>query len=113
MKSKEWKDFDFELLGNKWKVHFADEMVPREAKENEYLLGNCSYVNGTIIVFTKDTKGEKLSDDLIRINLLHEMTHAILGTGNYCSCNDDEPLVEWIARCLNSLIIHNVFDYAK
>ena len=45
--------------------------------------------------------------------MLHELTHSILDTGGYNNSSSDEPLVEWIARCLNSLLKQNVFDYAK
>ena len=29
--------------------------------------------------------------------------HAIFDAGDYHSCNDDEPLVEWCARCIYHL----------
>lgn len=109
-KEKEWKDFEFELFGTRWKVSFIDK-----AKETEttYQLGNCRAINGTIWVATQDNEGNPLTKRAIRINILHELTHAILDTGKYNNSSMDEPLVEWVARCINSLLEQNVFDYAK
>lgn len=109
-KEKKWKDFEFELFGTKWKVIFIDKV---KETEEMYLMGNCSYVSGTIWVATQDKDGIPLREETIRINLFHELAHAILGTGQYNSCTNDEPLVEWIARCLNSLICQDVLKYAK
>lgn len=35
--------------------------------------------------------------------MLHEIVHSIFQTGQYMSCDNDEPLVEWTARCLKAL----------
>jgi hypothetical protein len=32
------------------------------------------------------------------------MTHAIFGEGCYTASNNDEPLVEWTARCLQDIL---------
>mgnify|MGYP007022377388 CR=1 FL=1 len=109
-KEKKWKDFEFELFGTKWKVIFIDKV---KETEEMYLMGNCSYVSGTIWVATQDNEGNPLKEEAVRINMLHELTHSILDTGGYNNSSNDEPLVEWIARCLNSLLKQNVFDYAK
>lgn len=34
---------------------------------------------------------------------LHELIHAILGTGMYGEVSGDEPMVEWLARSIYSL----------
>lgn len=46
----------------------------------------------------------KVSIEEQRLTLLHELFHAILKEGQYLSCADDEPLVEWLARSINEAI---------
>lgn len=109
-KEKEWKDFSFSFFGTNWKVKFIGK-----CKENDemFLLGNTNHVLNEIWIATKDTNGKPLKDETIRINLIHELAHAMFSTGQYNGCTKDEPLVEWVARCINSLLEQNVFDYAK
>lgn len=109
-KEKEWKDFSFSFFGTNWRVKFIGK-----CKENDDMIGMgyTDYVLNEIWVATQDTSGKSLKDETIRINLIHELTHAMLGTGQYNNSTKDEPLVEWIARCINSLLEQNVFDYAK
>lgn len=38
-----------------------------------------------------------------KITLIHELIHAILDEGQYHGSSADEPMVEWLARCLKSL----------
>lgn len=39
-----------------------------------------------------------------KITLIHELIHAILDEGQYGNASNDEPMVEWLARCLKSLM---------
>ena len=39
-----------------------------------------------------------------KITLLHELIHAILDEGQYHNSSENEPMVEWLARCLKSLM---------
>lgn len=40
---------------------------------------------------------------LMSVSFLHEIVHAILNEGQYSGSSDDEPLVEWLAKCLKHL----------
>lgn len=44
----------------------------------------------------------------MKLTFLHELMHVILSTGQYNNCNNDEPLVEWLARCIYSLKNQNI-----
>ena len=44
-----------------------------------------------------------MQENEILITLYHEIIHAILLTGQYINSSNDEPLVEWLARCILSL----------
>lgn len=95
MKSKK-----FEIFGKEYTLDYVDEIKSEDANGITY--GLTCHPAGTISIATKP-KGYKLSAKGIEITKLHEIMHAIFDAGNYHSCNDDEPLVEWCARCIYHL----------
>lgn len=99
-----YKNFKFDIFGDTYKVVFKDKVF----SDNEYILGQTITSKNTILISTKDSDNTELSDNVILTTLYHEIFHAILFAGQYNSCGNDEPLVEWQARCLNSLIKQNV-----
>ena len=56
-----------------------------------------------IKIATKTTDGKSLSEKTIKLTLLHEIMHAICGTGQYNAYSEDEPFIEWLANCIYSL----------
>ena len=109
-----WKDFSFHLFGTKFKVHFVEgiERSADEEKDNIYPIGRTT-TSEEILIATKNHEGIPFPNEKIAITLLHEIMHAIFGTGEYMNSNSDGPLVEWCARCIYSLINQNVLEYAK
>lgn len=105
------KDFNFELFGSIWKVKFIDNV--KDNGDGTCQLGNTNSMNQTITISTKDMEGNSLSEDTVTMTLYHELVHCIFDTGAYMDCTDNEPLVEWTARCINSLLKQKVFEYAK
>lgn len=99
---KKYKDKEFDLFGIKWTIKYVDKLE-ETSKERGYFFGISHVDSATIQIALLDSKGEPLSEEAIRITLLHELTHAILGSGGYEQSTQDEPMVEWIARCINSL----------
>lgn len=90
-----------EVLGKyNLKVQFVDEVV---GSDNRWLFGEIESPSRIITISTKKPDGSKLSKDEIELTLLHEIVHSIFQTGQYMSCDNDEPLVEWTARCLKAL----------
>lgn len=51
-----------------------------------------------------DYEGNSMSRGEAKITLLHELLHAILDEGQYSAQSEDEPMVEWLARCLKFLM---------
>jgi len=49
-----------------------------------------------------------MPDEEIQITKLHELIHCILGTGMYGEASSDEPMVEWLARSIYSLVKQGV-----
>ena len=66
-------------------------------------MGECS-----IEVSTKSENGLNLTPRTINITLLHELVHAIFASGMYQE-TQDEPLVEWVAKCIYSLYEQGFF----
>lgn len=92
------EDREFTLFETPYTLQFIDK--PIEVKDDFVVLGECDFNKRTVTVSTKDRYGNVIPDNIIQKNLMHELAHLILGEGQYLSCNDDEPLVEWIGRCL-------------
>ena len=98
------EDFYFKIFNSIWTVSFVDKIPFEESEENEgFLFGRTYSENNKILIATKDSKGNILPETTIKLTMLHEIMHAILITGQYNSCNNDEPLVEWLANCIYSI----------
>jgi Zn-dependent peptidase ImmA (M78 family) len=96
----EFKDKTINIFGSKYKIKFVEDC----SNEDLFRFGVCNHVQKTILIAIKDDKGNNLPPEEIKLTLYHELIHAILMTGQYLNSNKDEFLVEWLARCLNSLI---------
>lgn len=94
------KEKSYNLFGSTWRIQFVDEVVSENGK---WLFGEIESPSRVITISTKKPDGSKLSKDEIELTVLHEIVHSIFQTGQYMSCNSDEPLVEWTARCLKAL----------
>ena len=100
---------DIEKLHNKkidiFGTKYTIKIVDRIEDENGQYRG-MSYHGKLIIELARYADNVKMSNNEIIKTLLHEINHAILATGQYFNSNDDEPLVEWIARCYYSILFN-------
>ena len=94
------KEKKFDLFGTVYTIKEQDVI---KDNDNTELYGMCKGSSKEIFI-ARTLNGVTIKEEEKRIALLHEIMHAIYGTGCYSHCNDDEPLVEWTARCLNALI---------
>lgn len=62
----------------------------------------------TIQVCTKLYNGLPINKEEMNENLIHEIIHAILDEGMYFSESSNEPLVEWLSRCIYSILKQNI-----
>ena len=93
---------EFKLFNTVWKIEYVDSIETNNNGEEQFSYGQANPLDHTIKI-AKCVGGVKQSKEDIRLTLLHELVHVIFITGQYNSCNTDEPLVEWIANCLMSL----------
>lgn len=100
------KEEKFNLFGSNWTIKYGDKIEIEG--ENGFQFGLTDYVARVISVATKDNQGEPLPEEEVEMCKLHELVHAILGTGMYGDISGNEPLVEWLARCIYSLVKQGV-----
>ncbi len=93
-----------DIFGTTYKVKEVPELVT----EGYHIFGEADNIKQEIKVAI-NVEGVKQSDKNKEITLMHEIVHCILMEGQYLAANQDEPLVEWIAKCLISLKKQGVF----
>jgi hypothetical protein len=101
----ERKNFSIDLFGGKWKIEFV-EYIKNE--EGIFLKGECDPIKMKIRI-ANTVRGILISTEEQEETLYHELVHAIFNTGQYLQSYNDEPLVEWTARCLYYLKKKGVF----
>ena len=101
-KATQYRDRTVDICGSKWKLKFVDAI---EVDDEASVDGLTDSTNRIISVDVKQTKNEA------DITLLHELIHAILNTGQYFNASKDEPMVEFLARGIQSLIKQGVLQW--
>ena len=109
----DFNDVTFEIFGTDYTIKVVDSLDNDERKD-EALYGDFSS-SKKLIRISKNVQDTAQSESELYRTLLHEVVHAIFDTGQYNSCFSDEPLVEWISRCIYSLLKQNIIskDYAR
>ena len=95
-------DFYFTIFNTTWTVSFIDNFK-NETKEGEFKFGDTNYELNKIRIATKTKEGQLLAEKTVKLTGLHEIMHAICGTGQYNAYSEDEPFIEWLANCIYSL----------
>lgn len=96
----ELKNKSFNIFGTKYRIKFMDNVLD---EEDNWIYGRVDTSSKEIQVSTKLSNGKDIQENELLITLYHEITHAILLAGQYTGYSNDEPLVEWLARCILSL----------
>lgn len=100
--SKVYEDFDFDLFGDTFHVHFQDQVFSKE-NNNYWVFGHSNYANLEISLSTKRQNGMPLLHQQIKQTFIHEVVHMILESGQFYDESYNEALVEWIAKCINQM----------
>ena len=100
----------FNLFGTEYLVKYCDEIKREHEGETQVTEGLCDSANQIISVAMKRPDGNPHNNFTIRKNTLHEFFHAILDEGQYIELSNNEPLVEWLARCITSILDQGVLN---
>ena len=93
------KDIEFNIFGTPYKLEFKES----RNSEDEWCYGTFNYARKDINISEKLEDGTKLPQREINLSKMHELVHAICCEGQYFKINEDEPFIEWMAKCLISL----------
>lgn len=93
-----------DIFGSTFTIKIVDELQDEENKD-ACVNGQITFSSSTIKI-ARGSKGNKFTNNDMLITLLHELIHSIFDSGQYTDTSSDEPLVEWTARCLYSLIFN-------
>lgn len=99
----EIKDRNFKLFGENWKIKFVEDLKYKEDDEG-YTFGITNSPSHTIKIHLLDNEGKKQPKEVLRQTLAHELIHACLDSGQYIQSSQDEPMVEWLGKCILSII---------
>ena len=96
----ELKNRKIKIGNSTWKVKILDKV---NKDEENYWLGSSNSLYKTIEVSTKYPDNTDLEYITKLETYYHEIIHSIFSEGQYFDEEKNEPLVEWVAKCLAQL----------
>ena len=104
MNIKDFNNKQFNIFGTVFTIKLVDTLD----EEDKLLHYGITEYNSKEIRISKEVMKTKQPDSEIYITLVHEIIHAILDTGQWLEESQKESLVEWIARCIISLLKQDI-----
>ena len=104
MNIEDFNNKQFDIFGTVFTIKLVDTL-DEDDNNLHYGITEC---NTKEIRISKEVMKAKQPDSDIYITLVHEIIHAILDTGQYLEESQKEPLVEWLARCIISLLKQDI-----
>lgn len=107
--------FTLDLFGTTWEVFLVDEITKEMSEEVDptYCVGVTNSRHKQIYIKSNKEGNAVTRPQEIQLTLLHELMHLVAGEGCYSNINDDEPAIEWFAKCLRYFVNNEVFDKIK
>lgn len=104
MKIEDFNNKQFDVFGTVFTIKLVDTL---DEEDNNLHYG---FTEGNIkeIKISKEVVKAKQPDSELYLTLVHEIIHAILDTGQYLEESQKEPLIEWLARCIISLLKQDI-----
>lgn len=104
MNIEDFNNKQFDIFGTIFTIKLVDTLD----KEDNLLHYGLTEGNTKEISISKEVMKVKQPDSEIYVTLVHEIIHAVLDTGQYLEESQKEPLVEWLARCIISLLKQDI-----
>lgn len=102
------KEMKINLFGTVYIIRHVSNL--KDDKDGHEIFGCLHGAPDRLIEIAENMNDKPLSEEEKRLTLLHELFHAFLYSGQYLSCGDDEPLVEWLSRCMNEALKSKVIQ---
>lgn len=107
----EFKDRKFKFMDSVWTVRFVDRVELLDDQDSTATnFGLCDADRRTITIGLKDADGKSYPKEQVLKTLRHELMHMIMFEGQYVTCFNDEPLVEWLAKSIGLLLKQRVLE---
>lgn len=104
MKIEDFNNKQFDVFGTIFTIKLVDTLD----EEDNNLHYGLTEGNTKEIRISKEVMKAKQPDSEIYVTLVHEIIHAVLDTGQYIEESQKEYLVEWLARCIISLLKQDI-----
>lgn len=104
MNIENFNNKQFDIFGTVFTIKLVDTL---DENDNNLHYG-LTEGNTKEIRISKEVMKAKQPDSEIYITLIHEIIHTILDTGQYLEESQKEPLIEWLARCIISLLKQDI-----
>ena len=104
MKIENFNNKQFDVFGTVFTIKLVDTLD----KEDDMLHYGLTEGNTKEIRISKEVMKAKQPDSEIYVTLVYEIIHAVLDTGQYLEESQKESLIEWLARCIISLLKQDI-----
>ena len=104
MNIEDFNNKQFDVFGTIFTIKLVDTLN----KDDNLLHYGITEGNTKEIRISKEVMKVKQPNSEIYATLVHEIIHAILDTGQYLEESQKESLVEWLARCIISLLKQDI-----
>ena len=104
MNIEDFNNKQFDIFGTVFTIKLVDTL---DENDNNLHYG-LTEDNTKEIRISKEVIKVKQPDSEIYITLVHEIIHAVLNTGQYFEESQKESLVEWLTRCIISLLKQDI-----
>ena len=104
MNIEDFNNKQFDIFGTVFTIKLVDTL---DEDDNNLHYG-LTEDNTKEIRISKEVMKAKQPDSEIYITLVHEIIHAVLNIGQYLEESQKEPLIEWLTRCIISLLKQDI-----
>lgn len=104
MNIEDFNNKQFDIFGTIFTIKLVDTL---DEDDNNLHYG-LTEDNIKEIRISKEVMKAKQPDSEIYVTLVHEIIHAVLNTGQYLEESQKEPLIEWLTRCIISLLKQDI-----
>ena len=104
MRIEDFNNKQFDIFGTIFTIKLVDTLD----EEDKLLHYGLTEGNTKEIRISKEVMKAKQPDSEIYVTLIHEIIHAVLDTGQYIEESQKDSLVEWLSRCIISLLKQDI-----